>query len=464
MTEAAMQENRMGYMPEGSLLLRLSLPIMFSMCVQALYNVVDSLFVARLSEDALTAVSLAFPILNVFHALSIGAASGINALLSKRLGEKNLRAVNLAAGNGILTWLLTGVIALITALTCTRLFYETQAGQSVITELGVDYTTILLLFAVFPSGAITFERLLVSTGKSFYSMLAQAGGSLINIVFDPIMIFGLFGCPAMGIKGAALATVMGQALQMGIAIYFNLTKNREINFSLKYFHPDVPTIKSIYAVGIPVSVMCSIGSFMVFGFNKILLAYSSTAAAVLGVYFKLQSFIFMPIFGLNQGMIPIIAYNYGARKPERMLRTLKLAVCTAVSVMFCGLLLFEFAAPQLLKMFAASDNMLAIGTIALRKIGVHFPLAGACIVIGGFFQALGDAWMSMINSITRQLVFLLPSAYILSLLYGLNAVWWAFAIAEIASLALTVSFLKMAYARRVTGLKYNEECKMQSEE
>lgn len=453
MTEAAMQENRMGYMPEGRLLLSLSMPIMFSMLVQALYNIVDSLFVAQLSEDALTAVSLAFPILNVFHAISIGTASGINALLSKRLGEKNFRAVNLAANNGILLGLMTGVIAFVTALTCTHLFYETQVGQSAITELGADYTTILLLFAVFPAGAVTFERLLISTGKSFYSMIAQAGGSIVNMIFDPVMIFGLCGCPAMGIKGAAIATVLGQALQMCIAIYFNFTVNKEIRISLRDFKPHPPTIKSIYIVGIPVTIMCSIGSFMVYGFNKILLAYSSTAAAVLGVYFKLQSFIFMPIFGLNQGMIPIIAYNYGARKPERMLRTLKLAVCTAVSVMFCGLLLFEFAAPQLLKMFAASDNMLAIGTIALRKIGIHFPLAGACIVIGGFFQALGDAWMSMINSITRQLVFLLPSAYLLSLLYGLNAVWWAFAIAEIASLALTVCFLKMAYARRVAGLK-----------
>ena len=440
-------------MPEGRLLLTLSVPIMFSMLVQALYNIVDSLFVARLSEDALTAVSLAFPILNVFHAISIGTASGINALLSKRLGEKNQRAVNFAAGNGILLGLFTGVIAFVTALTCTRFFYETQLGQSAITELGVDYTTILLLFAVFPAGAITFERLLISTGKSFYSMIAQAGGSLVNMIFDPIMIFGMCGCPAMGIKGAAIATVLGQALQMCIAIYFNCTKNKEITFSPECFKPHLPTVKSIYTVGIPVTIMCSIGSFMVYGFNKILLAYSSTAAAVLGVYFKLQSFIFMPIFGLNQGMIPIIAYNYGAKKPSRMMRTLKLAVCGAVSVMFCGFLFFEFKAPLLLKIFDASDNMLAIGTVALRRIGWHFPLAGACVVIGGFFQAMGDAWMSMVNSITRQLGFLLPAAFVLSVLFGLDAVWWAFAIAEVASLSLTLYFLKMICARRIYELK-----------
>lgn len=450
-----MKENRMGYMPEGRLLLTLSVPIMFSMLVQALYNIVDSLFVARLSEDALTAVSLAFPILNVFHAISIGTASGINALLSKRLGEKNQHAVNLAANNGIFLGLMTAVIAFVTALTCTRFFYESQVGHSTITELGIDYTTILLLFAVFPAGAITFERLLISTGKSFYSMIAQAGGSLVNMIFDPIMIFGLFGCPAMGIKGAAVATVLGQALQMGIAIYFNLAKNKEVSINFRDFRPHLPTIKSIYIVGVPVTIMCSIGSFMVYGLNKILLAYSSTAAAVLGAYFKLQSFIFMPIFGLNQGTIPIIAYNYGAQKPARMMRTLKLAVGGAVFVMFCGFLFFEFEAPMLLKLFDASDTMLAIGTTALRRIGWHFPLAGACIVIGGFFQAMGDAWMSMVNSITRQLVFLLPAAFILSVLFGLDAVWWSFMIAEVSSLTVTLLFFKMCYNRKVAGLYNN---------
>lgn len=445
-----MQENRMGYMPEGQLLLRLSVPMMFSMLVQALYNVVDSLFVARLSEDALTAVSLAFPMMNIFHAISIGTAVGINALLSKRLGERNQEAVNLVANNGVFTALLTGTIAFISAFVFVRPFYEMQVGQSAITELGTDYLFICILCAIFPAGSITFERLLISTGRTFYAMLAQALGSAVNIVLDPIMIFGLCGCPRFGIKGAAIATVIGVAVQNALAIYFNLTKNKEIQFNFRC-RPDFKTIKAIYAVGIPSTIMCSIGSFMVFGLNKILLGFSSTAAAVLGVYFKLQSFIFMPIFGLNQGMIPIIAYNYGARKPKRMLRTLRLAVCAAVCIMICGVLAFEFATISLLSMFDASPRMLEIGSIALRKIGIHFPIAGICIVTGAFFQSLGDAWMSMVNSITRQLLFLLPSAWLLSHAFGLNEVWWAFIIAEISSLIVTGCFFRIEYKRKVIG-------------
>lgn len=444
-----MQENRMGYMPEGALLLRLSVPMMFSMLVQALYNVVDSLFVARLSEDALTAVSLAFPMMNIFHSISIGTAVGINALLSKRLGERNQSAVNLVANNGIFTAIITGAMAAISAFVFVRPFYEIQVGSCAITELGTDYLFICVLCAIFPAMSITFERLLISTGRTFHAMLAQAIGSALNIVFDPIMIFGLFGCPMLGIKGAAIATIMGEALQAIIAIYFNLTKNKEIQFDFKHFKLDFKTIIAIYTVGIPSTIMCSIGSFMVFGLNKILLAFSSTAAAVLGVYFKLQSFIFMPVFGLNQGMIPIIAYNYGANKPKRMLRTLKLAICSAVCVMILGTLAFEFAPKYLLLMFDASPKMLKIGTVALKEIGVHFALAGICVVTGAFFQALGDAWMSMINSITRQLLFLLPSAWLLSHFFGLDAVWWAFIIAEFASLVMTVYFFKIEYKKNI---------------
>lgn len=439
----------MGYMPEGALLLRLSVPMMFSMLVQALYNVVDSLFVARLSEDALTAVSLAFPMMNIFHAISIGTAVGINALLSKRLGERNQVAVNLVANNGVFTAVLTGILAVVSAFLFVRPFYEIQVGHGVITELGVDYLFICILCAIFPAGSITFERLLISTGRTFYAMLAQAIGSVVNIILDPIMIFGLFGFPRMGIKGAAIATVTGVAFQNILAIYFNLAKNKEIQFNFKQFRPDLHTLKTIYAVGIPSTIMCSIGSFMVFGLNKILLGFSSTAAAVLGVYFKLQSFIFMPIFGLNQGMIPIIAYNYGAGKPERMLRTLKLATISAFCIMLCGSLAFEFASQPLLQLFDASPKMLAIGNIALRKIGIHFPIAGICIVVGAFFQALGDAWMSMVNSITRQLLFLLPSAWLLSHLFGLNDVWWAFIIAEFSSLVVTCYFFSVIYKERV---------------
>jgi len=439
----------MGYMPEGALLLRLSVPMMFSMLVQALYNVVDSLFVARLSEDALTAVSLSFPMMNIFYAISIGTAVGINALLSKRLGERNQTAVNLVAHNGVFTAVLTGVLAVICAFLFVRPFYEIQVGQGTITELGTDYLFICTLCAVLPAMSITFERLLISTGRTFHAMLAQAIGSALNIVLDPIMIFGMFGFPKLGICGAAIATVMGQALQAAIALYLNITKNKEIQFNFKHFRPDLHTLRTIYSVGIPSTIMCSIGSLMVFGLNKILLGFSSTAAAVLGVYFKLQSFIFMPVFGLNQGMVPIIAYNYGAGKPERMLRTLKLAVCAAVCIMLCGCLAFEFASEPLLQLFDASPKMLAIGNIALRKIGIHFPIAGICIVVGAFFQALGDAWMSMVNSITRQLLFLLPSAWLLSHFFGLNDVWWAFIIAEFASLTVTGYFFTVIYKKKV---------------
>lgn len=440
-SQERMPENKMGTMPVNSLLISMSLPMVISMLVQALYNVVDSIFVSRISENALTAVSLAFPIQSLMIAIGAGTGVGVNALLSRSLGEKDYKKVNASAMNGIFLALISFIVFMILGFTIVTPFYQGQTSDAEIIKYGIEYLTIICTCSFGIYTQFIFERLLQSTGKTFYTMLTQGTGAIINIILDPILIFGLLGAPKMGVAGAAVATVIGQIVAGILAIIINLTKNDEVKLQIKGFKPSLHTIGQIYAVGIPSIIMQSIGSIMVYGMNKILMAFSSTATAVFGVYFKLQSFIFMPVFGLNNGMVPIIAYNYGAQKKSRLIKTLKLSILYSVLIMAVGVVIFQLFPDRLFMLFDASEHMLSMGIPALRIISIHFILAGFCIICSSSFQALGNGIYSMIISICRQLVVLLPAAYLLSRLGNVNFVWWAFPIAEGMSLLLNVLFL-----------------------
>lgn len=435
------KENKMGVMPVNKLLMNMSLPMMISMLVQALYNVVDSIFVSRIDENALTAVSMAFPIQSLMIALGAGTGVGVNALLSRSLGEKDYDRVNKAAGNGIFLAGINYLVFLLVGILVTTPFYLSQTKDAQILSYGQQYLTIICCCSFGMYGQFIFERLLQSTGRTFYTMITQSIGAIINIILDPIFIFGYFGVPKMGVAGAAIATVIGQIVAGTIALVINIKKNDEIQLKLKGFRPDGKIIARIYEVGIPSIIMQAIGSVMTYGMNRILIAFSSTAVAVFGVYFKLQSFIFMPVFGLNNGMVPIIAYNYGAGKKDRLIKTLKLSIIYAVGLMLLGVIIFQLFPAPLFALFDASEIMLAIGIPALRIISLSFIFAGFCIVCGSLFQALGNGVYSMVVSIARQLLVLLPVAYLLSLSGKVEAVWWAFPIAEIVSLSLTVFFM-----------------------
>ncbi len=439
--ENMIEENKMGIQPINKLLLGMSLPIMASMLVQALYNVVDSIFVSRISENALTAVSLAFPIQSIMIALGGGMGVGVNAILSKALGEKDYESVNKSAMNGIFLSLINFVIFILVGLFVVRPFYVSQTSDAEIITYGVDYLTIVCCMSFGIYFQFIFERLLQSTGRTICTMITQTTGAIINLILDPIFIFGMFGMPVMGVKGAALATVIGQIVAAIFAFILNIRVNKEIQLRFRGFRPDKEIIGKIYSIGLPSIIMQSIGSVMVYGLNKILIAFSSTATAVFGVYFKLQSFIFMPVFGLNNGMVPILAFNYGAKKRERMVDTIKYSVIYALIIMTAGTLAFWLFTDKLLLLFAASDHMMSMGIPALRIISIHFPIAAFCIIIGSVFQALGRAVYSMINSIMRQVVVLLPVAYLLSLTGEVNNVWWSFPIAELMSFTVTTLFL-----------------------
>ena len=435
------QENKMGVMPVNKLLISMSLPMMISMLVQALYNIVDSIFVARIDEKALTAVSMAFPLQTLMIALGGGMGVGVNAVLSKALGEKDFKKADKAAINGVFLSVVSYLVFLVVGLFVTGPFYLSQTDDPQIIEYGKLYLTIVCCCSFGMYGQFIFERLLQSTGRTFYTMITQGTGAIINIILDPIFIFGYFGVPKMGVAGAAIATVIGQIVAAIIALIINIKKNTDIRLHMKGYRPDLRMIGQIYAVGVPSIIMQSIGSVMTYGMNKILINFSSTAVAVFGVYFKLQSFIFMPVFGLNNGMVPIIAYNYGAGKRERLIKTLKLSICYAVGIMAIGFLVFQIFPAQLFVLFEASETMLAIGVPALRIISISFLLAGFCIISGSLFQALGNGVYSMVVSIARQLVVLLPVAYLLALAGNVDYVWWSFPIAELMSLTMTIIFL-----------------------
>lgn len=435
------KENIMGTMPINDLVIKLSLPMMVSMLVQALYNVVDSIFVAKISEDALTAVSMAFPIQSLSIALSVGSGIGVNAILSKSLGEKNQKNVNKSAMMGIFLTFFNYFIMLMVGIFVVRPFYRFQTTSESIINYGIDYMTVVCCVSFGIFFQVIFERLLQSTGKTFYAMITQTTGAVINLILDPILIFGLLGMPKLGVKGAAIATVIGQCIAACLALYINITKNHEIELKISELKPDFSMIANIYRVGLPSIVMQSIGSLMVFCMNKILIGFTSTAVAVFGVYFKLQSFIFMPVFGLNNGMVPIVAFNYGARNKKRLTDTIKFSAKIAVAIMAAGTIIFEVATKPLLLLFSASPEMLDMGTVSLRVIAVHFPIAAVCIVLGSVFQALGRSMYSMFVSIARQIVVLIPAAYILASFGNVNLVWWAFPIAEGMSLAMSLFFI-----------------------
>ena len=440
---AAPQENKMGVMPVGRLLAGMAVPMMISMLVQAMYNVVDSVFVSRISENALNAVSLAFPLQNLMIAVGAGTAVGINALLSRSLGEKRQDMADRAAGTGIFLSLCNAVVFAFIGVFLSRAFFMAQA-KSVpeIVEMGTAYTRICLGLSVGLFCQFCFERLLQSTGRTVLAMTTQLIGAVINIVLDPIFIFGLCGMPRLGVTGAAVATVAGQITAAIIAIFLNLKRNPEIHIRPRLICWDKMVARDIYRVGVPSIVMQSICSVMTFGMNKILFVFTPTATAVFGAYFKIQSFIFMPVFGLNNGMVPIISYNYGAAKPERVWKTVRLTIFTAVSIMFLGFLAFQTFPAMLLALFDASAEMTAIGVPALRTISISFLLAGFCIISGSVCQAVGNPMYSMVVSVCRQLVVLLPVAWLLAQTGRLELVWWSFPIAEIASVTLSAIFLR----------------------
>ncbi len=451
------QENKMGVMPVNKLLITISAPMMISMLVQALYNIVDSIFVAKICEDALTAVSLAFPLQTLMISLAGGTGVGINAILSKALGERDYETANKAAKNGIFLAALSYLLFMIVGITLVGTYYRSLTSDPEIVEYGIQYMSIVCICSFGMFGQFVLERLLTSTGMTFYTMITQGTGAIFNIIFDPILIFGLFGFPKMGVAGAAVATVLGQIIAATLAGIFNVKKNKEINIGMKGFRPDKKIIGSIYKVGVPSIIMQSIGSVMNYAMNQILLGFSSTAAAVFGVYYKLQSFIFLPVFGLNNGLVPIVAYNYGARSKERMMKTWKLSWLYATIIMTLGTLAFEIIPGPLLMMFNASDELLKIGEVALRIIGVHFPVAAFCIVTGSVMQALGKSIYSMITSIMRQLVVLLPAAYFLSLLGSVDYVWWAFPIAEVMSAIVTITSFIYVYKKIIVHVGENEK-------
>ena len=453
MAEKTVQtENKMGTMPINKLLISMALPMMVSMLVQALYNVVDSIFVAKLSENALTAVSMAFPVQNLMIGMATGIGVGMNALVSKNLGQKDQEGVNKAALHGIFLEFVNYLIFLCIGLFAVHKFMETQTDITEIVDYGTTYLRIVCICSFGIYMQMSFERLLQSTGKTILSMTTQLTGAVINIILDPILIFGLLGAPKLGIAGAAVATVIGQIVAGIFALILNIKKNKEIHIHLKGFRLEKKYLGRILYVGIPSVLMVAIGSVMTYGMNIILMTFSSTAVAVFGAYFKLQSFVFMPIFGLNNGMVPIVAFNLGARNKDRLVKTVKLSVCYAVGIMFVGLIILQTIPGTLLGFFNASEQMLAIGIPALRTISLSFVFAGFCVIASSTFQALGNGVLSMLLSFARQLLVLLPAAYFLSKLGNVNLVWWSFPIAEIMSVVVSIIFLKYLYNKVVKDL------------
>lgn len=438
-----MKRNKMGVMPVKKLIVTMSLPMMISMLVQAMYNIVDSIFVARLSEEALTGVTLAFPMQNLMFAVAGGTGVGINAMLSKALGEKKFDESDSAAGNGIVLNLAAALVFMAASfMGAAGAFIGMQTSDPVIAREGTTYLSIVMVLSIGMSAQVTMERLLQSTGRTLYTMVTQALGAIINIIMDPIMIFGLFGFPKLGVAGAAYATIIGQSIAASLALYFNIKKNHDIRFSWKILKLKADTVKRIYFVGVPSILMIAIGSVMTYLLNIILNTFSSTAVAVFGAYFKLQSFFFMPVFGLNNGVIPVLAYNYGAKNKDRITEALRFSIVLAFLIMCAGTAVMEIMPGRLLSLFSASDDMMAIGITALRTIAWHFPIAGLCIVLGSVFQAFGRSYYSLIVSLGRQIVVLIPVAYALSLTGRLELVWWAFLISEVVSFILTTIFFR----------------------
>lgn len=446
-------ENKMGTMAENRLLLSISVPMMISMLVQALYNIVDSMFVSRVSENAFIAVSLTFPIQVFMIAVSVGTGIGINALLSRSLGEKDLDTANKAANIGLFLNFISAIVFALIGFFFSTVFFEMQVDVPAIIHDGRDYMFYTCVFSIGCFGQVVFSRLLQSTGKTMQSMVIQLFGAIINIVLDPILIFGYFGLPAMGVKGAAIATVIGQTLAMLLGWYLNVKYNKEIQLSFREMKPNASIVKQIYKVGVPSIIMQTTGSFMSFAFNNLLLQFTATAVGVFNAYFKIQGFFFMPVFGLNNGIVSIVAYNFGAQKPDRILKTTKLSLIYAGGILTLGFLVFQFFPAQLLGIFQASDEMLAIGTVAFRLISPCFLLAGFVIVCCSVLQAIGWGYSSMVISLIRQLVVLVPVAYLLALSGKLDLVWLSFPCAELVAGGLAIVYFLRVYRKVILPMK-----------
>ena len=449
MSATTLKENKMGVMPIGKLLMNMALPMIVSMLVQALYNVVDSIYVSRISESAVTALSLAFPVQNMQIGVAVGVGVGINSLLSKSLGEGNQEAANRTAGNGMILMFIATAAFMLFGMFGVRPYYEIQSTVAETVEGGIAYTRICCLLVLGSFMQIYCERLLQATGRTVLTMVTQATGAIVNILLDPVFIFGWFGLPAMGMAGAAIATVIGQWTGAFLGLYFNEKHNPDVQFGRRYAKLDRGIVTGILTVGVPSIIMNSIGSIMNFGMNQILQGFNETATSVFGIYFKLQSFFFMPLFGLNGATISIIAFNYGARKPERIMKTLKLACGAGLALMVFGFLVFQLTPDLLLDMFNPSEAFLVIGRSALRTISWSFPIAAVCIILSASFQAMGNGMYATITAICRQLVVLLPAAYLLSLTGNVNMVWLSYPIAEIASGSATVYFFIRIYRQKI---------------
>ena len=452
MSTNTLQANKMGVMSEGKLLMNMALPMIVSMLVQALYNVVDSIFVSQVSESAVTALSLAFPIQNMQIGFAVGIGVGVNSLLSKSLGENNQEAANRTAGNGLVLMLVVTAIFMLFGIFGVRPYYEMQSTVRETVEGGIAYSRICCILTVGVFLSILGERLLQSTGRTVYTMITQGTGAIINIILDPILIHGWFGAPAMGIAGAAVATVIGQWCAAGLVWFFNFKCNPEVQLGTRYLRLEGKIVRQILTVGVPSIIMNGIGSVMTFGMNQILQNFTETATGVFGVYFKLQSFFFMPLFGLNNAAISIIAFNYGAKKPKRITKTLKIACSVAFGLMTAGFLAFQLFPDALLGLFNPSEAFLSIGRAALRTISWSFPVASFCIVLGACFQALGNGIYTTLTSLCRQMLVLLPVAYLLSLTGDVNKVWLSFLVAEVASAAATFYFFRRIYREKIQPL------------
>ena len=452
MSANTLQENKMGVMPVGKLMVNMALPMIISMLVQALYNVVDSVYVSQVSESAVTALSLAFPIQNLQIGFAVGIGVGVNSLLSKSLGERNQKAANLAAGNGMVLMLVVTALFMLFGFFGVRPYFEMQSNVAETVEGGIVYTRIISVFSAGIFLEILGERLLQATGRTVHTMISQSLGAIINIILDPILIHGWLGLPAMGIAGAAVATVIGQWAGALLVLFFNWRHNPEVQFGKQYLKLEKKTVGSILTVGVPSIVMNGIGSVMNFGMNQILQGFTETATSVFGVYFKLQSFFFMPLFGINNATISIMAYNYGARKPDRLLKSLKYACGAAVSIMLLGLAVFQFFPAVMLNMFNPTPAFLEIGQVALRTISWSFPIAAIGIALGASFQALGNGIYSTIVSLCRQMLVLLPAAYLLSLSGQVNLVWMSFPIAEVVSGIVTMLLYARLYRQKIKPL------------
>ena len=449
-----MKENKMGTLPIGKLLVNMALPLIISMLVQALYNVVDSIYVSRISESAVTALGLAFPVQNLLIGCATGVGVGVNSLLSKSLGENNHERANRTAGNGYLLTLLFCAGFMVFGLFFSRTYFAMQSTVAETVEGGAAYLAICCVGSAGVFISILNERLLQGTGRASLSMVTQATGAIINIILDPILIFGWFGLPAMGLAGAAWATIIGQWSGAILSMYLNKRYNTELKLRRCHARPDRYVIRTILGVGIPSIIMVGIGSIMNFGVNQILQGFTETATGVFGIYFKLQSFFFMPLFGINNAVISIVAFNYGARKPARMMGTVKLAAVVGLGIMLVGLAVFQLVPELVLNIFNPTPDFLTMGIRALRTISWCFPVAAVCIILGSTFQALGTGIYSTIVSLCRQMLVLLPAAYLLSLTGDVNLVWWAWPIAEGMGLAMTVIFFLRNYRRKIKPL-YN---------